>query len=130
MPEDNTINIGGNIRRFRHQRGLSLSELSRQSEISRGHLHSVESGDSELTQDKLVRLAHVLGVLVSELTGEIEIPPFDVPESLRLFAEKANLSPDDIVMLSRINYRGKRPDTEHEWKMLYTVIKGTLEDKD
>lgn len=132
MTLHNTGKVGYKIQRRRNELNMSLSELARRSGISRGHLHAIESGESSLTEEKLQSVANALGLLVSQLIGEIgdlsELP-MDIPDSLREFADQDNLTSADVMMLSRINYRGKKPQTLNEWRVLFTVIRGTL-DKD
>lgn len=120
--------IGNKIRQIREEKEIPLSELARQTGISRGYLHLIEKGESRLTQEKLSEIANALGVLVAELVGEIDtyedIP--NIPDSLKKFADDYNLEPSDVIMLSKINYRGRQPKNFTEWHILYTVIKGTL----
>jgi transcriptional regulator with XRE-family HTH domain len=120
---------GARIRRLREEQGLSISELARLSGVSRGYLHLIEKGENNPTQEKLAAIANALNVMVAELIGEIEGDSVlvDIPDSLRRFAETNNLLPADVIMLSKINYRGKHPDSVQEWKILYSVIKGTLD---
>jgi transcriptional regulator with XRE-family HTH domain len=131
MTADAGHQIGIRIRNFREKAGMSLAELSRKSGISRGYLYQIERGESSPTQDKLLDIAEALGVLVSELIGEIEgyadLP--NVPESLRQFAEEKNIPYGDVMMLSRIKYRGQQPKTKDEWKLLYNVIKGIIDEE-
>jgi transcriptional regulator with XRE-family HTH domain len=127
-----TRQIGARIRRIREKQGMSLTDLAKNSGVSRGYLHLIEKGENSPTQEKLAAIANTLGVLVAELIGEINEAQdlFDIPLGLQEFAEENDLPSADIVMLSKINYRGQRPQSAQEWKILYSVIKSTLEDKD
>ena len=123
-------NLGNRIRSIREERNLSITDLAARSSISRGYLYLVESGKSNPTEEKLSAIAQALGVLVSDLTGELEAAGQlldNIPESLREFADQEGLTSADINMLSKINYRGKQPKTALDWKLLYSVIKGTLD---
>ncbi|MBB3066148.1 XRE family transcriptional regulator [Limibacillus halophilus] len=60
------LNIGKRIRYFRGLRGLSLSELSRQSSIAKGTLSRLESGQGNPTIMTLASLALVLDVTPSD----------------------------------------------------------------
>jgi len=121
--------LGRKIKTLRDVRGMPLSELARRSGVSRGYLHLIEKGESSPTEEKLAAIAEALGVIISDLTGELDDLPFEVPASLREFAEANNIPSADVVMLNKINYRGKRPQNAAEWQALYLVIKGVL-DKD
>ncbi|MBZ0299978.1 MAG: helix-turn-helix domain-containing protein [Anaerolineae bacterium] len=125
MPENKAQHVGIKIRKLREESRLSLTELSQRSGVSRGYLHLIEKGESSPTQEKLLAIAGALGVSVSELMGASDLPA--VPESLKEFADEKGLPVGDIIMLSRINYRGQRPKTKEEWKLLYNVIKGIID---
>ncbi len=59
--------ISLNLRRVRHERYVSLGELSRTSGISKGTLSALESGTGNPTVDTLGALADALGVTVEAL---------------------------------------------------------------
>lgn len=58
-----------NIRYYAKKRGISISELERQSGLSRGHIGKWES-KSEPTISTLQKVADVLGVTVNTLLRE------------------------------------------------------------
>jgi DNA-binding XRE family transcriptional regulator len=118
--------IGSHIRRLREKKGWTLSELARQSSVSRSYLYQLEENESDPTQETVQKLADAFGVLVSELLGEqpTELP---LPESLRQFADEMGLGSKERQMLAGIEYRGKRPSSAEEWRAIYLVIKGMLE---
>jgi len=118
--------IGVRIRQLREKSGWSLTELAEKADISRSYISQIESGKSVPTQEKIIQFAEALGVLPSELFGESP-EQIDIPASLREFAESTNLPSADIQMLAQIQYRGKRPSNQEEWKAIYSVIKGMLE---
>lgn len=124
--------IAENVKRIRESKKITLSELSRKSGVSRNYLYMIERGESSPSWEKLSAIARALEVLVAEITGEpyqLQDMPIDIPESLQDFAQELDLPSADVVMLSRIHFRGKRPTEKMEWAVLYTVIKGTLADK-
>ena len=92
------------MRQLREERGWSMTELAQRAGISRSYLAQVESGESLPTQAKIVQLANALGALPSELLGE-QPEKTPVPESLRAFAELANLGSAEVQMLARIETR-------------------------
>ena len=59
--------ISLNLRRVRHERYISLGELSRTSGVSKGTLSALESGTGNPTVDTLGALADALGVTVEAL---------------------------------------------------------------
>lgn len=125
-----TETFGTRIRRLREKHGWSLTELSNRAGISRSYLAQIESGQSAPTEDKILKLANALGALPSELLGEQPSGQAHVPPMLRDFAEQANLGSAEVQMLAQIEYRGKKPNTVQEWKAIYSVIKGMLEEEE
>jgi transcriptional regulator with XRE-family HTH domain len=119
--------LGARVRQMRDERRWSLTELAERAGISRSYLAQIEAGESMPTQSKIVQLANALGALPSELLGE-EPAETAIPSSLKAFAAAANLGSAEVQMLARIEYRGKRPSTLEEWKAIYAVIKGLLEE--
>jgi transcriptional regulator with XRE-family HTH domain len=64
---DLTPVVGGNLRRLRMKRGLSLEKLSRASSVSRAMLGQIELGQSTPTINVLWKIARALGVPFSAL---------------------------------------------------------------
>jgi len=68
-PDEETLGlaaiIGGNARKLRKQRGLSLENLARQSHVSRAMLSQIERGCSTPTIAVLWKIAHALDVPIS-----------------------------------------------------------------
>jgi transcriptional regulator with XRE-family HTH domain len=126
MPENvSNIPLGTLLRQMREEKGWSLSQLAEIAKISRSYLAQIESGESIPTQAKIIQLANAFGALPSELLGE-EPEKINISDSLRTFAETANLGSAEIQMLARIEYRGNRPNSVEEWRAIYSVIKGML----
>lgn len=119
--------VGPRIRRLREDKGWSLTDLAERAGISRSYLSQIERGESEPTQGKIIQLADALGALPSELYGE-EPGTVNIPKSLREFARQNNLGSAEIQMLAQIEYRGKRPSTPEEWKAIFSIIKGMLDE--
>ncbi|PZU25639.1 MAG: XRE family transcriptional regulator [Shinella sp.] len=61
--------IGSNIRRLRSERGLTLTELARLSDMTRGYLSLVERSHKSPSIMVLLRIAAALGVNTAELFG-------------------------------------------------------------
>jgi transcriptional regulator with XRE-family HTH domain len=64
---DLTPVVGGNLRRLRNHRGLSLEKLARLSSVSRAMLGQIELGQSAPTINVLWKIANALGVPFSAL---------------------------------------------------------------
>lgn len=61
--------VGGNLRRLRQERGLSLEKLSQRCGVSRAMLGQVELGQSAPTINVLWKISTALGVPFSALIG-------------------------------------------------------------
>jgi transcriptional regulator with XRE-family HTH domain len=122
------MSLGERVRLLREKRGYSLSELAKQSHVSRSYLYQIESGESSPTQDKLLALASALGVTLTDLLG-LESSQADIPDTLKKFAEDYNVPTADVEMLAGIQYRGRRPSSVEDWRLLYKVIRATIEDE-
>jgi XRE family transcriptional regulator of biofilm formation len=121
--------VGERLRQRRTEKNLSLAELARRAELSKGYLHAIESGDTQNpSAEILFRIANELGTTIADLLGEEEVerPMLDIPDSLREFALQEQLTQADIEMLAGIQYRGKRPETVGDWSFIFESIKRTL----
>jgi transcriptional regulator with XRE-family HTH domain len=63
----NKVDLGTRLRALRTERGLSLSQLEAATSISSSFLSLVESGKSDITISRLVRLADFFDVELSDL---------------------------------------------------------------
>ncbi|MBK9266027.1 MAG: helix-turn-helix transcriptional regulator [Polyangiaceae bacterium] len=62
VPDPFASQVGTRIRELRLERGMSLAELADASELSKGHLSSVEHGLAAITIQTISRLAKGLGL--------------------------------------------------------------------
>lgn len=121
--------LGERIRQRRIEKNLSLAELARRADLSKGYLHAIEGGDTQKpSAEILFRVANELGTTIGDLLGEehIEQELPDIPEPLLQLANEDNLTEADINMLARIEYRGKRPESVGDWRYIFESIKRTL----
>lgn len=115
------------VRDRRIKEGLSQQELADRIGISRNYLSQIERGvATNLSWQVREQLSSVLG-LKAEPSPTPAQEPTDLPPSLAEFAEKANLPPDDVLMLARLKYRGQQPTSPEKWELLYNVIKMTVD---
>jgi transcriptional regulator with XRE-family HTH domain len=123
------VPLADQIRKYRTEQRLSLSELARRSKISKGYLCQLEKKPfgPRPSADILYRIAFALGISIGTLLekqiAQINEELTDVPEGLRQFAYAEQLTEEEIRMLARIEYRGHRPRTTDDWKFLYEAIK-------
>jgi transcriptional regulator with XRE-family HTH domain len=76
----NKLDLGTRLRALRAERGLSLSQLESATKISSSFLSLVESGKSDITISRLVRLADFFEVELSDLVegSRTERKPLEV----------------------------------------------------
>ena len=116
-----SVRFGGLVRDRRRAEKLSQSDLAEQVDISRNYLSQIERGEAtNLSWNVRIRLCNSLGIQEDGDVGKA------LPESLRAFATRSKIPPDDLQMLANLKYRGKQPDTPEKWEMLYNVIKLTI----
>lgn len=119
--------VGARIRRYRHDRGLSLSQLAEQADVSKGYISALENDPDTRrpSAESLYAIAKVLGVTMSDLLGRklLSTSTTEVPASLRAFAEEEHLPEADVRMLSAIQFRGEPPRTTDRWRYIYTAIR-------
>jgi len=73
-----TFDIGGNVRRLREARGISLSALARMAGVSKAYLSQMENDPPKRPSVEIVyQLAQALGVRLTELIGIDEEAPND-----------------------------------------------------
>lgn len=116
--------LGKKVRQYRKDQQIGLTELARRAGISRSYLYQIESGESSPTVPVVKSLATALGATIGDLVDGEERA--SIPDSLRAFAQEDDVKAGDLEMLARINYRGKRPDTAEEWRLLWRVIKASV----
>lgn len=125
--ERQTPTVGERIRKLRSEKGLTLTELAAEARISKAYLSQVENGQvAKPSAQALYRVASALSTSVGVLLGEISEPrtvEIDIPPALQEFAEDAKLTREDTLMLARIRYRGKRPQSAEDWRYLWESVK-------
>jgi len=129
-----TDELGDRVRALRKEKGMSLSEVARQAEISKGYLSQIEAGDTERPSAQvLFQIASVLGTSVGSLLGMPGAEPDGevmLSESLQEFAQAEGLGDEERDMLARVRYRGRQPQTVDDWRYLYESIKRSIPKSD
>ncbi len=119
--------VGASMRRFREERGMSLSQLAAKAGVSKGYLSSLENEPSSRrpSAETLYALANALGVTIADLMGRKLLfeTTGEIPESLREFADEMDLPEVDVQMLATIQFRGEQPRTKERWRYIYTAIR-------
>ena len=106
-------NIGPRISALRVEQNLSLSELARQSDISKSLLHRIENQSTANPElDTLRKIARALKTTVGDLLGR------DVVKGVRQLPET---KPEWLLKLTnRLRAEGKEPDEDY-LEALYVI---------
>lgn len=130
--------LGQRIKEKRLELNWTQDELCTRARISKGFLSDIENGKQKIGAEKLLDLATVLGTTLDYLMtgsgGEVEQEQIQVPPALAKFAERENLSFQQMLamldMQRRIvahrNRSGEKELDEKEWQNFYNVIKKYL----
>ena len=62
--------LGGTIRAYRKQAGLSQEKLAEKAELHPVYISAVERGAKNISVDTLIRIAKVLGIRVRDLVND------------------------------------------------------------
>ncbi len=120
--------IGRKVQALRRSRDITLPQLARNAEVSKGYLYQLEEGQTgNPSIDVLYKLAGALELTVADLLGEAKTNrklPDQVPNSLNDFIrqkkrEKDPLSEPEVQMLAGIELRGRRPSTAKDWEYIF-----------
>ena len=117
------MKLGEHLRELRQQRGLTLLQLSQQTALSVSYLSDLERGRTNPSIDTLERIAGTYQVLLGELVAGADgwqiAPQQGLAPGLQELIEQGRIDLATAQDLSRIELRGKRPQTAMEWLELY-----------
>src|SRR5690606_32488346 len=114
------------LKEVRTTHDLTLKELANRTGLSVSYLSDIERGRTNPSLSTLESLAIALEMTVIDLltgvdfAGEIteaSLPP-GLPELLEDEDYRDQITPEWIAMLSKIQLRGKRPQTKEDWLIL------------
>ena len=123
------------LKELRTERQLTLKELSERSELSVSYLSDIERGRTVPTLVTLETLANALAVTVIDFLSGVDfagqVTDASLPAGLVALRDDPTygmqLTPEWIETLSKIQMRGKRPETKDDWLMLFLQLKRILE---
>lgn len=121
--EERLVEFGDRIRQRRIQEDLSQQQLASQVGISRVYLSQIERGlATNLSWNIVSRVSERLGLYSTERRFSEAVSDSTLPSGLAEFQTEAELPEADMRMLCSIEFRGRRPQTAEQWKMLYNLI--------
>ena len=129
------MGLGDRIRELRKRKGATLKDVSDATHLSVSFLSDVERNRTTPSLDSLTALADFFGIHLTDLLEGVsfagekteEALPPGLNELLKDEELGQGINKDWIELLSKIELRGKRPQTKIEWFELYTSLKRILE---
>jgi len=129
------MKLNERLKELRTERELTLKELAERSELSVSYLSDIERGRTVPTLNTLETIANALAVTVMDLLSGVDFAgqitdaslPIGLAELKRDPTYGDQITDDWIETLSKIQMRGKRPETKDDWLMLFLQLKKILE---
>ncbi len=129
---------------LRRERKITLRELRERIEqrtgekLSVSYLSELERTDAYPSVETLARVARGYELTLQQLLAPVDFPdntgdnPGEMggyPAVLRTLSASGQIDAEWAATLSRIEFRGRRPETQAEWIAIYGVLKALLEPK-
>lgn len=123
------------LRELRSERHLRLKDVAEVADISVPYLSDLERGRTNPSLETLQVLAGAYELTVQDVLTGVEFygdsTPASLPRGLAdLVADPAlgpQLTPDWVHTLSRIELRGRRPQTKDDWYEIYLHLRRIME---
>ncbi len=123
------------LRELRQERGQRLKDVSEIAGISIPYLSDLERGRTNPSLETLQTLAGAYNITVHDLLVSVEfygeVSQQSLPKGLAdLISDPVlgqQITPDWVSSLSRIELRGKRPQTKEDWYDIFRNLKRILE---
>ncbi|MBI5090940.1 MAG: helix-turn-helix domain-containing protein [Candidatus Hydrogenedentes bacterium] len=129
------MDLAQKVKSLREAKRLSVAELAEATSVSKPYIWQIESGRRANPTGEIMRkLASALGTTVSDLAGVPEEYSEEtmakVPKALRDLARKRGkeigLRHEDLDMLKSIHFRGRRPEKQEDWELIFLFLKRIL----
>lgn len=133
--------LGDRIREIRQSLGWTQDQLAKEAQISKSFLSEIENSKSDVSGDKLLKIANALNASLDYLMkGESSenkrmIKPVEIPHELSEMADENGLTYKETIttlkthqsLMSRRSSKINQKMTKLDWKNLYESIKPYLE---
>jgi transcriptional regulator with XRE-family HTH domain len=128
---------------LRRERGITLRELRERisartgTRLSISYLSELERLDTVPSVGTLGRVAAGYGLSLYDLLAPVDSPvdfsggasDAQYPASLRALIEKGEIDEEWAQTLARIEFRGRRPESEVEWRAIYSTLNAFIGSK-
>jgi transcriptional regulator with XRE-family HTH domain len=129
------MRLGDRIRELRKYKGETLKATSESTELSVSYLSDIERGRTKPSLQTLEAIASHFGITVTDLLSGVEFAGSKTENALPpgladlINDEEFGDEIDDawVELLTKINLRGKRPQTKLQWLELYLNLKRILD---
>lgn len=129
------MTLAERLRELRTQKGWRLKDLADQSALSVPYLSDLERGRTNPSLETLQSLASAHRVSVNDLLAPVDFygerTEGALPKGLSdLMADPvlgAEISPEWVDTLSRLEHRGRRPESKRDWYEIFLHLKRVLE---
>ena len=123
------------LRELRTSRKFTLKDLAERSGLSVSYLSDIERGRTVPTINSLEAMASAFGISVVDFLIGTDFAGVkteaSLPDGLKALLEDPNygkeINDEWIETLSKIQLRGKRPQSKDEWLELYLHLRRILE---
>ena len=137
--EQETTNLGANIKRFREERGISQDELAKRIPISRPSVSAWEQGKSEPSVTNLIQIAKILNVSLDMLAGNARaaknVVVVDTSVLLKrpVILDELVLRFDEVIIprivVSELNYQKDRRKNNRAWLVMANIQRKEREEQ-
>lgn len=121
------MKLNERLKEIRRERGVTLLKIAEFTTLSVSYLSDLERGRAKPSLDTLERLAAYYKMSIVDLLSGIDglgTPSREgLAPGLLALLEKDRIDEEIAQGLNRIELRGKRPQTEEEWYLLYLNLK-------
>lgn len=121
------------LRELRAERNLYLREVAARCELSVPYLSDLERGRLQPSLQSLHVLAAAYDITVRDLlhgvdfhAGQPALAPAALQELIDHPTLGADLTPEWVQTLLRVELRGRRPSTRDDWYSLFRVLRRVL----
>ncbi len=123
------------MRDLRRRNGLRLKDVASAAGLSIPFLSDIERGTVNPSLETLVTLARTYNLTLQELlqgvnfvgTAQGQVIPIGLQELLADPVLGAQLTPEWVRTLSRIDLRGRRPRDKHDWYEMFMHLRRILD---